>query len=175
MAELIRKYFHREVNDKPYRPIADKIYNSIDISKLPIYGEKEIRKLTSDRYGKVKIKLDIERDVNLKTELSGRNRTINFFNDSDSLDEKIKKHNSFTYKSFFTYSWEANDKCLPKSYCEPIIKPEIEDFIQLLYTYNQSTDLILRFSVVDGEFRSHERPYHGPCVKFALVEIFNQL
>lgn len=45
-----------------YHQILDNLLSEIDLSKLPLYGENEIYRMNAGRYGKVKIKLDIERD-----------------------------------------------------------------------------------------------------------------
>ena len=173
MSELIKKYFYREIDDNRYREISEKIYQPIDLFKLPLYGEKEIVKQTSDRYGKIKIKLDIENDEKLIEDINKRKKTVKFYN--NSLELNNDKRNLFTYRNFFTYKWEVNENKLPKSHFEHIIKSKIEDFIQLLYNYNKSSNLILRFSVIDGEQKVHERPIHEICTEYALIEIFKQL
>lgn len=138
-----------------YHQILGNLLKGIDLSKLPLYGENEIKKPNAGRYGKVKIKLDIEVDT-----------------------EKIEYAQSINKKcvnptNFYTYEWEVKEEKLPK-YFEEYIKPEIIQFIEVLSTFNNDKNTVLKFSVVDGEYDNSERPAHYLAVKYALIELFKQ-
>ncbi|MBF4465147.1 hypothetical protein [Flavobacterium sp. LC2016-12] len=139
-----------------YHQILDNLLKEIDLSILPLYGENEIYRMNSDRYGKVKIKLDIEKDT-----------------------EKIEYARSINNKcvnptNFYTYEWEVKEEKLPK-YFEEYIKPEILRFIEILSTFNNDKAIVLKFSVVDGEYKNSERPAHHLATKYALIELFRQV
>lgn len=140
-----------------YNEIREKIVQKINLDNLPLYGEKEIFKPSGDRYGKVKIKLDIERDI-----------------------EKISQIKSYgeypnaVKVNYFTYGWEVDENKLPK-YFEKYIKPEVVKFIELLSIFRNNNDTVLRFSIVDGAHKDTERPLHHLAVQYALIELFKQL
>ncbi|NOT91499.1 hypothetical protein [Ferruginibacter sp.] len=140
-----------------YNEIREKLTKKINLDLLPLYGEKEIRKISGDKYGKVKIKLDVENDV-----------------------EKIQqirdygKHENTIKVNYFTYEWNADKNKLPKEF-EKYIKPEIEKFIELLSIFKEINEEILRFSVVDGDYKDNERPGHMIATKYALIELFKQI
>ncbi len=140
-----------------YNEIRDKITKKIDLSKLPLYGEKEIFKVSASRYGKVKIKLEIEDDIEI----------IHQIQNGQELKNAVKV-------SHFTYKWEVDESVLPKYY-ENYIKSEIENFIKLLSVFRDEGEQILRFSIVDGGYKETERPGHMIAVKYALIELFKQI
>lgn len=142
-----------------YAKISDKLFKKIDTSKLPLFGEKEIYKRSADRYGKVKIKLDVENDLDIIKE-------INEYNYHDNLNNLMRNH--------YTYKWEVDEEKLPKEY-EQYIKPEISNFIKILSVFNNGNAKILRFSIVDGDFKDSERPAHMLATIFALIDLFDQM
>jgi len=140
-----------------YNEIRDKFTKKIDLNKLPLYGEKEIFKVSAERYGRVKIKLEIE--------------------DDDEIIDQIKSfgtHKNEIKVCYFTYKWEADESVLPKNF-ERYIKPEIENFIKLLSIFREKQEQILRFTIVDGGYKDTERPGHMIAVQYALIELFKQI
>jgi hypothetical protein len=140
-----------------YKKISDKLSTEIDISKLPLYGEKEIFKPNSGRYGKIKIKLEIENDLETLNSIESFNVALNPIN-----------------TNYHTYKWDVDEKKLPKGF-EQYVKPEIIKFIEIFTIFNKNNNDIFRFSVIDGSYRDTERPAHMLAVKYALIEIFNQI
>lgn len=142
-----------------YNEIREKIAQKIHLDKLPLYGEKEIVKHSSDKYGKVKIKLDIERDSEHLTQIKS------FVEQPNTNAIKV---------NYFTYEWEVDENILPK-YFEQYIKPEVVKFIELLSIFRDKSDAILKFSVVDGAYKESERSIHEKATQYALIELFKQL
>lgn len=138
-----------------YTKIKDKLSKQIDTSKLPLYGEKEIYKITAERYGKVKIRLDVETDIEVI-------KSIENYQDPSNK------------KNFYTYNWEVEEEKLPRDF-ERHIKPEILEFINILSVFGKNNEDVLRFSIVDGDYKNTEKPGHRMAVHFALIELFNQL
>jgi hypothetical protein len=136
-----------------------KSLKKIDLNLLPLYGEKEIRKISGDKYGKVKIKLDVEHDVEKIQQIKS------YYGNNDENAVKI---------NYFTYQWDADKNKLPKEF-EKYIKPEIEKFIELLSIFKEIDEEILRFSVVDGDYKENEKPGHMTATKYALIELFKQV
>lgn len=139
-----------------YNEISEKITRKIALDKLPLFGEKEIYKISAEMYGKVKIKLDIESDY-----------------ESIQQVKSYGEHKDALKVNYFTYKWEADEARLPKAF-EKYIKPEIVQFIELLSIFKENNETILRFSVVDGAFKENERPGHRMAVQYALIELFKQ-
>lgn len=139
-----------------YHQILDNLLREIDLSKLPLYGENEIYRMNAGRYGKVKIKLDIERD----------NEKIEYIQDLYS-----KTNNPI---NCYTYEWEVKEEKLPK-YFEEYIKPVILIFIEVLSTISNNNDVVLKFSVVDGDWKTSENTAHHFATKNALIELFKQI
>lgn len=142
-----------------YSKISDKLLKKIDVSKLPLFGEKEIYKVTAERYGRVKIKLDVENDVAII-------KKIREYDYHDNTNDS--KYNHYTYK------WEVDEQKLPKEY-EYYVKPEILNFIKILSVFNNNNAEVLRFSIVDGDFKDSERPAHTLCTILALIDLFDQI
>ena len=145
------------ISGSPYNKISDKITKKIALSKLPLYGEKEIIKLSAELYGKVKIKLDVEDNIEVISQIRGYEHAKNA-----------------TRIGYFTYKWEADPSALPKEY-ERYIKPEIESFIKLLSIFSNANEWILRFSVVGGGYKVNERPGHKMATQFAIIDLFKQV
>src|SRR5215217_6691939 len=112
--------------------------------------------MTAERYGKVKIKLDIEKDI-----------------DKIKYTESLNSGSISTMNSY-TYEWEVDEKKFPKEY-EQLIKPEIMRFIEIFSIFNKNKNVVLKFSVVDGNYKNSERPAHHMAVKYALIELFKQI
>ncbi len=139
-----------------YRSVKNILEKSIDTEKLPIIGESKIFKSTAERYGHVIIKLDLETDVTM-------------------LEQ--------TYKGVYSYAWEIDESellsnskqiiPLTKEF-EPLIYNEIKTFSAILSFINDNKTP-LRFSVIGGSSRPHERPLHDMAVSEALIEIFQKL
>lgn len=140
-----------------YKKISDKLSTEIDISKLPLYGEKEIFKPSADRYGKIKIKLEIENDLEILNSIESFNVAL-----------------SPITTNYHTYKWDVDEKKLPKRF-EQYVKPEIIKFIEIFTIFNKNSNNIFRFSVIDGDYRDTERPAHILAVKYALIELLNQI
>ncbi|WP_426486258.1 hypothetical protein [Flavobacterium sp. 2] len=139
-----------------YHQILDNLLKEIDLSKLPLYGENEIYRMGAGRYGKVKIKLDIERD----------NEKIEYI---QGLHSKCN-----TPVNSYTYEWEVKEEKLPK-YFEEYIKPVILRFIEVLSTISNNNNVVLKFSVVDGDWKTSENTAHHLATKNALIELFKQV
>lgn len=144
------------ITESLYCQISDKLLKEIDLSKLPLYGEYEYYKMTVERYGKVKIKLDIEKDID----------KIKYV---ESLNSK-----RLSSQNYYTYEWEVEEKKLPKVY-EPLIRPEIMRFIEIFSIFNKNKNVILKFSVVDGNYKTSEKYAYELAVRYALIELFNQV
>ncbi|WP_281235076.1 hypothetical protein [Flavobacterium gelatinilyticum] len=144
-----------EIIRSPYGKIVDKIAKPIDLSMLPLYGEKEILNLSVGRYGKVKIKLEVESDLH----------ALNVVNE---YKERYKEN-----KNYHTYQWEVEENKLPKQY-EYLIRSEMTRFIEIFSVLNKDPH-VFRFSIVDGGFRDLERPVHAQAVREAIIELFNQI
>ena len=142
-----------------YTKISDKLIKKIDVTKLPLFGEKEIYKISAERYGKVRIKLDIENDLDIL-------KQIERYDYHDNGDKIMRNH--------YTYKWEVDEQKLPKRY-EQYIKPEILNFIKILSVFNNNNSEILRFSVVDGDFKDSERPAHMLATILALIDLFDKI
>lgn len=140
-----------------YKKIWHKVSQSIDLSKLPLYGEFEFSKITAESYGKVKIGMDIERD-----------------SEQISLIKSYSENEDALKLNYFTYKWEADEKKLPKDF-ERYIKPEVVKFIELLSIFKKDNETILRFSILDGDYKDTERPGHKYAVQYALIELFKQI
>lgn len=140
-----------------YNEISDKITKKIALGKLPLYGEKEVIKVSAELYGMVKVKLAVEDNAEIINQI-----------------RKYEQAENSARISYFTYKWEADPNTLPKEY-ERYVKPEIEGFIKLLSIFSSANEKILRFSVVDGGYRENERPGHKMAAQLAIVELFKQL
>jgi hypothetical protein len=139
-----------------YHQILGNLLKEIDLSILPLYGENEISKNTAGRYGKVKIKLDIEKDT----------KKIDYI---QNLNKK-----SVNPTNCYTYEWEVKEEKLPKAF-EEYIKPEILRFIEILSIFGNNKNIVLKFSVVDGEWKTSERTAHHMATSYALIELFKQV
>jgi|GEM_PF-2864031 len=142
-----------------YHQIADKLSNAINVAELPLYGEYELKKYTAGRYGKVKIKLDLENDL--------------------EFIEQIESYGNYENKNaipkkYYTYKWEANEDNLPKQF-EHYVKPIIEEFIKLFSLLHKNDNNIYCFSIVDGAYKDTERPGHRMATQFAIIDLFNKM
>lgn len=146
----------KESIESPYLKIADKLSKEIDVSKLPLYGVGEWIRQSGDKYGVVKIKLDIEKDEEELKKLK------------DVYGDHLNQLN------LYRYEWAACDINLPRMF-ERNIKKEISTFIKILSHYNHKNNLILNFSVVDGKYLKSERSSHGIATIYALIDLFQKV
>jgi hypothetical protein len=139
---------------KKYREVIDILRAPIKVDKLPIIGEGKIFKPTSDKYGHVIIKLDLETDEN----------TTKWFS-----------------SGYYSYEWMPNFSLeytygiipLDSSFEEPVLN-ELMVFTTLLEMLNENTKH-LRFSVIGGSFKATERPYFEAATAEALIQIMRKL
>lgn len=76
-----------------YNEIREKIVQKIDLDSLPLYGEKEIFKASDDKYGNVKIKLDIERDIEKISQIKSYGEHPNLINWACLSNLEVKNNN----------------------------------------------------------------------------------
>ncbi|UQB68980.1 hypothetical protein [Epilithonimonas zeae] len=178
MNEIIKSYEFFNIKENLHKEIKESI--------LPLYGEFEYSKPNSDRYGRIKIKLDIERDLDSLNEIEKK-----LIEDYESLEQfyslKEKYSNDFfvekidfdSYKSlnisrYHTYKWDVNENILPKEF-ETYIKPELINFIELFSLFQKENNKIYCFSVIDGAYKNSERPGHLMATKLAIINLFQKI
>lgn len=128
----------------------------INTDMLPVYGESKIYKHTVERYGHVKIKLDIDKELYTN-----------------------ERYNDVNY----TYEWAISDTAFENTHplimplpieFEPDIYKEVITFAQLLQLLNKN-DVPLCFSIVGGSCHYVERPCHIKATGEALIQLLEKL
>lgn len=174
------------INSYEFFSIKENLHKEIKESILPLYGEFEYNKPNSDRYGKIKIKLDIERYLDSLKEIE--KLLMDDYNSLQQFYSLKEKHNtSFsmekidfdTYKSinigrYHTYKWDVNENILPKEF-ETYIKPELINFIELFSLFQKENNKIFCFSVIDGAYKNSEKPGHLMAIKLAIIDLFQKI
>ena len=119
----------------------------IDPSKLPIEIEHTYRNNSSNRYAKIKIR----------------------------IEEEIAEEIIGTYNPEFSYSWMVEDHQIPSAFKADISKA-LGNFC-LVYSLTRSDTMLLRFSIIDGNFHPVESCGIGftICIFRALEKTFNTL
>jgi len=120
---------------------------AIDPSKLPIEIDYTYKNNSTNRYAKVKIRIEEEYS-----------------------DEIID-----TYNPEFSYSWMVEDHQIPVVFKADIYKA-LQNFC-LVYSFTRTDTILLRFSIIDGNFHPVESCGIGFTISVlrALEEAINTL
>ncbi len=178
MNEIIKSYEFFNIKENLHKEIKESI--------LPLYGECEYNKTNLNRYGKIKIKLDIERDLDSLNEIEklliedykslGQFYSLKEKYSNDFFAEKIDfdSYRSLNIGRYHTYKWDVNENILPSIF-ETYIKPTITDFIDLFSLFQKENNKIYCFSIIDGAYKDYGKSGHLMATKLAIIDLFKKI
>ncbi len=173
------------IEGNEYFTLKENLHKEINIDSLPIFGEFEYNKPNSDRYGKIKIKLDLEHNIeslNKIEEIIKENynsylyfNELKMKNDDNFSSEHLsyKEYRSLNIGRYNTYKWDVNQETLPKEF-EYYIKPVLINFIEL-FSFFRKDDKNYCFSIVDGAFKASLKSGHQMATKLAIFDLIKRI